>query len=582
MRRRIAPRAAPYDDLECGEQRRVELRAHVGAHERHRRVVRECLLVPALGCQCVIDIRDAEHARGKRDGLSCKAVRISAAIPSFVVAFDNGPHVPGELGVGKQLHTGGGMTPHECPLVHREFARLVQHGGGYEELAHIVQQRTNPEPEDRRVIIGAHPGPECAPEIGNANAVPLGVQILRFDRLTPLARDVQEVTLEEGGATVHVSELVACTQLRKEAMGLVQPLEHLPIPTLQVVQLGEFPCRFSLQDDVLSLAGTFFRDQEMLFRCEDVAGGARNDPIDVRSFAIGMGVSQFARNSRGVIARGTGFRQFALPDVQPGHVELREHALAEIPKRRTDFQRFTIRLAGKIESHDLGMQQPQVVERHHRFVREAGRSGVGKAGSMVQERLVMIAAHRCDHAEVRGGHGGQPRLTGTDGALACLQKETLCPVQVALVPLDGGEHVDGPATPRFVAGVLRYQQCKQRAGIGGGEIAVLQVRARDKPVQVRDVLRGRGRARTQRGVIERARLFALAHALQRLTLREDLDDPRALCVRLGHGVPRRRTCVPGIHFDRSASRAEDDHSRYGYQRPGDRRWQTPNRATQCQ
>ena len=39
LRWRVAPRAPPHDDLERDEQRRVELGAHIRAHERHRCIV---------------------------------------------------------------------------------------------------------------------------------------------------------------------------------------------------------------------------------------------------------------------------------------------------------------------------------------------------------------------------------------------------------------------------------------------------------------------------------------------------------------------------------------------------------------
>src|SRR3954469_20866888 len=100
---------------------------------------------------------------------------------------NDGSDVAGEVDVGDQLKTRLRMSLHDRPLFLGQFARFVQHLGGYDDLADVVQEGTDPEPEKRAGVesraLGEHAGKKS-----NSLTMALGVTILAFDRVAPLLR----------------------------------------------------------------------------------------------------------------------------------------------------------------------------------------------------------------------------------------------------------------------------------------------------------------------------------------------------------------------------------------------------------
>ena len=205
---RCVHRAATHELLELGEQRRIELAADLAPHDFDRFELRECALVAALRRERIVHVGNAENARRQRNVLAHEPVGIALAIPALVMAAHHRCDIPRELHVSQHLLAGGGMLPHERPFFVRELARLVQHFGRHDQLADVVQQRADAEPEQRGVVEAGFRG-ERAGEIRHTLAMTLRVKILRFNRLAPLTNHVQEVALEARHAATDVGELVA-------------------------------------------------------------------------------------------------------------------------------------------------------------------------------------------------------------------------------------------------------------------------------------------------------------------------------------------------------------------------------------
>ena len=119
-------RARPHHLLEQREERRIELRADVDAHDLHCRVVRERALVAPSRRQRIVDVGDAEHARRQRNLLAGDLLRVSLAIPSLVVVPHHRNDVGREIHVGEHLDARRRMSLHQLPFVGRQPARLVQ------------------------------------------------------------------------------------------------------------------------------------------------------------------------------------------------------------------------------------------------------------------------------------------------------------------------------------------------------------------------------------------------------------------------------------------------------------------------
>ena len=157
--------------------------------------MRQRALVAAHRGERVIDVCHAEDAGGERDRLASESVRVSTAVPPFVVRLEDGAYVPGELDVGQHAHALGRVAPHEGELLVRQLPGLVQHLARDHDLPDIVQEGANAEPEQRLRIESTHFGDEAG-EIRDALTMALRVPVDRFDRLAPAPGDAHEVPFQ--------------------------------------------------------------------------------------------------------------------------------------------------------------------------------------------------------------------------------------------------------------------------------------------------------------------------------------------------------------------------------------------------
>ena len=95
---------------------------------------------------------------------------------------------------------------HQEPFGVVELAGLVEYLGGDHQLADVVQQRADAEPEEGHGVPTADARPDGARKVRDSHAMALRVHVLRFDGLAPFSRDVEEVGLEECGAAVDVRQ----------------------------------------------------------------------------------------------------------------------------------------------------------------------------------------------------------------------------------------------------------------------------------------------------------------------------------------------------------------------------------------
>ena len=76
--------------------------------------------------QRIVDVGDAQHARGARDFLARQPLGVALAVPALVVRPHHRPHLAGEIHLGEHLDARDRMALDQLPLVGRELAGLVQ------------------------------------------------------------------------------------------------------------------------------------------------------------------------------------------------------------------------------------------------------------------------------------------------------------------------------------------------------------------------------------------------------------------------------------------------------------------------
>ena len=131
------------------------------------------------------------------------------------------------------------------------FAGLFSTSGRDDELADVMEQRANAEPEERS-LVETRSCRECAREVGNSLAVTLGVAVLCFDRLAPSPDDVDELALEVRRLSIHVREIAASAKLREELVRAVERLQRLAITPLPAMHFGLLTRCLGQQQQVLS------------------------------------------------------------------------------------------------------------------------------------------------------------------------------------------------------------------------------------------------------------------------------------------------------------------------------------------
>jgi hypothetical protein len=108
----------------------------------------------------------------------------------------------------------------------------------------------------------------------------------------------------------------------------------------------------------------------------------------------------------------------------------------------------------------------------------------------------------------------------------------VCPIEVALLPLDDGKNVDRVTTRPLVARQLCHRQGGIRTVNRGAEVGVLHVGPSNQAQQLRRVCRCNGGTVVKRSFIQLTCALALSAALQRLPTLDDgvdavvADEPR--------------------------------------------------------
>jgi CheY-like chemotaxis protein len=119
-----------------------------------------------------------------------------------------------------ELEPGLRVALHYRPLFWRKRAGFVQHFGGHNYLADVVEQRAEPEPEQRP---GIHPHAvrENTREESHALAVALGVVVLALDRVPPVMCHLEEAGLEGRVSPFHLSDAMLRLEARVQCVRLV-------------------------------------------------------------------------------------------------------------------------------------------------------------------------------------------------------------------------------------------------------------------------------------------------------------------------------------------------------------------------
>jgi hypothetical protein len=89
--------------------------------------------------QRVVDIGNLDDSGQERNLISAQAVRVTAAVPTFVAAPDDGQHGLQRLERAADLFAARGMTPHRAPLLRSQFACFQEDGIGNCDLADVAQ-----------------------------------------------------------------------------------------------------------------------------------------------------------------------------------------------------------------------------------------------------------------------------------------------------------------------------------------------------------------------------------------------------------------------------------------------------------
>ena len=327
---RPARRSEPtHVRLEQREKLRVKLTPHIAAHHVQCLLVRNGFLVAPLRRQGVVHVGDAENARRKRNLFGLESVRVSGTVPALMVRFHDRPHVPWEVDVGQHLHAPHRMLLDHGPFLDGEAAGFVQDLRRDHQLADVMQQRADAEPEERFLIQPRFRG-EGAGEIGNAFAMTLRVMVLRFDRLAPPPHDVEKVALEPCHLAVDVGQIGTRVKLRKEPVRAIQTLESVAVAALQPIQLRHFTGNLRREEEILAFVGPIHRDAEGLLGASEVSRFPEDDSKTLLNLPERLGVLRLLGDREGPVACGAGICVVFSCEPQRGEVYLEQHAHTDI------------------------------------------------------------------------------------------------------------------------------------------------------------------------------------------------------------------------------------------------------------
>ena len=351
-------------------------------------------------------------------------------------------HVPRKLDVREQLLASGGMLADERPLFLRQLARLVQHFRRYDQLAHVMEQRADAEPEQRG-FVQASLGGERPREVGDALAMTLRMLILGLDRLAPLPHHVQEVAFEPRHSATHVGELVAGTQLDEAGVRAVECLQRFAIATQPSEQLGQLAIRVAFQRQVFGRCCDLASLNEMRFCGNKVVCLAGDDAVDLGRLAVRAGIVEVLGERHGPIAPLLGLREIPLLDLEGRGVHLELHAGGQPAQRIRDRERFRERLFCCVEPAKRHVGEAEVVQRDDDVVEQGMNAAVREGFLEIAQCLAKITANAGHRPQVRHHVDLQARIRGAGAALQRLLEELLGMIQVALPPPYCSEHVEG-------------------------------------------------------------------------------------------------------------------------------------------
>ena len=505
--------SAPHELFEAREEMRVELLANLAAHDLHGFQPRERALVASFRRERVEHVGDAQHARRERDGLPRQTVRVALPIPPLVVIAHHWRDVPGELNVGKHLDTGNGVLADDVPLLFRQLALFVQHLRRHDQLSDVVQQRTDAEPEERR-LIESRTRRQCGCQIRHPLAVPLGVAVLRLDRFAPRPDHPEIVAFQLSHAATDVGELVACAELREAGVCTIECLQRFAIPAQLLIELRKLAIRFAFEREIAIGRTGIARALQLFFRRREIARFARNDAVDLRRLAVRARVTKVTRKRHRPVASPGRFGIVALCHLEQRAVDFHLNAKRQTAKRIGDHQRFLERRFGHVEPVELQIGDTQVVERDDEVVEQGMTPAIAHGFLVAAKRLAEVAANLRQRAEIRHHVHAQPRIAHTRAPIQRFMKQLLGEGEVAFAPPRGREHVQRVAQHTAIATDFGCPYRGLRAVRGGAIVVVHFVGARDPAQQRGGSFRRRRAQCADRPLIQNARLGSPSHLLE--------------------------------------------------------------------
>ncbi len=373
----------------------------------------------------------------------------------------------------------------------------------------------------RGVIAGA--ARHRAGEVGDPQAVPLRIRILRFDRLTPAPYHVEEAALESTRPSVQVDEVTAGAQLFEQLVRAIDRLHRLAVAPLSREQFGEFARHLGLQQDVLphrrerrtksnstSASSIWPRSRAMIPRCLRSSASARASPIACAS-----------GRARAQTASASSIRP--RDELQLRHVPHQEEVRRTVPLALGEFRGTPVRRLGLVPLAEVGVQHPKVVERPADFARHAQLLEGGDAFAIVPQRAGQVAAHVGDEPAVLRGHRAQARVARLTPQSVRLEVELVGRVEIAALPEDDRADIEHAPfgrvelrTRRHFAGDLEAVERRVR-------VAIELPGAGDAAERVGHLLGlERGRPTAQRLLVERARQGAVPEAFLALAAQDHL------------------------------------------------------------
>ena len=91
-----------------------------------RLVGRKCRLIRTRADECVVNIRNLQHARQQRDLFSTQAVRIAVAVPALMMMPDDGQHGSQRLHRPADFLSAGRMAAHDHPFFGAQLSGFEQ------------------------------------------------------------------------------------------------------------------------------------------------------------------------------------------------------------------------------------------------------------------------------------------------------------------------------------------------------------------------------------------------------------------------------------------------------------------------